>query len=133
MLSILPAGDIVEESSELFHSRAMIDLISALKKSSYDYIIIDSPPVTRVIDSLILGKIVNNVVMVVRHNYSLRESVLWGIKELKNENIRISGVVVNACDIANSSFKYKYGYGYGYKYAYEPTAGDKNMIKKISS
>ena len=38
--------------------------------------------------------------MVVRHNYSLRESVLWGIKELKNENIRISGVVVNACDIA---------------------------------
>ncbi len=130
ILSILPAGDITEESSELFQSKTMIELISALKTSSYDYILIDTPPLTRVIDSLILGKIINNMVMVVRYNYTLRESVSWGIKELRNENINIIGVVANACDIEKSSFKYKYGYGYGYEYAYESNKSNGKSKRK---
>lgn len=128
-LSILPAGDVTEESSELFQSKTASELIKALNSSSYDYILIDTPPITRVIDSLILGKLVNNMVMVVRYNYTLRDSVAWGIKEVRNENINIIGMVANACDIEKSSFKYKYGYGYGYEYAYtSENSGKKRKI-----
>jgi len=60
-LNILPAGDVSENSSELLQSAKFLELIKALKSSFYDYVLIDTPPITRVIDSLILGRIINNV------------------------------------------------------------------------
>ena len=56
--------------------------------------------------------------MVTRYNYTLKDSVIAGIQELRNEKINISGAIVNACEIEKTSFKNKYGYGYGYEYAY---------------
>ena len=128
-LNILPAGDISENSSELLQSKKFLDLMDKLISDSYDYILIDTPPVTRVIDSLILGRIINNVILVIRDNFSYRESVEEGIKEFKNENIHIIGVIANGFEIEKSSFKHKYGYGYGYKYAYEPDRFNKKNKK----
>jgi capsular exopolysaccharide synthesis family protein len=119
-LNILPAGDVSENSSELLQSAKFLDLIKTLKASAYDYILIDTPPITRVIDSLILGRIINNVILIIRDNFSLKESIEEGIKEFNNEKINIIGVIANGFEIEKSSFKHKYGYGYGYKYAYEP-------------
>jgi capsular exopolysaccharide synthesis family protein len=132
LLSILPAGGVTEESSDLFQSNLTISLINALQSSTFDYILIDTPPVTRVIDSVILGTLVNNAVMIVRYNYSIRESVYSGVKELLKEKVSIVGVVANACDIEKSSYKHKYGYGYGYKYAYEPDDYSKKKKKGIN-
>ena len=132
LLSILPAGDVNEKSSELFQSPRTIDLINALKSSIYDYILVDTPPITRVVDALILGKLINNLVMIVRYNYSLKDSVYWGINEIKKEKIKLLGIVANACDIEKSAFRNKYGYGYGYKYAYTPTKKNKKK-KKFSA
>ena len=131
-LNILPAGDISENSSELLQSAKFLDLIKALKSSFYDYVLIDTPPITRVIDSLILGRIINNVILIVRDNFSLKESVEEGIKEFNNEKINIIGVIANGFEIEKSNFKHKYGYGYGYKYAYEPNKFNKKN-KKISN
>ena len=129
-LSILPAGDVSEQSSNLLQSNKTTELINALKNSSYDYVLIDTPPITRVVDALILSRIINNLILVVRYNYSLRESVNFGIEELNKDKINILGVVANDCNVTRSTFKHKYGYGYGYKYAYEPNRDKKN--KKIS-
>jgi len=131
-LNILPAGDISENSCELLQSAKYLELIKALKSSFYDYVLIDTPPITRVIDSLILGRIINNVILVVRDNFSLKESVEEGIKEFNNEKINIIGVIANGFEIEKSNFKHKYGYGYGYKYAYEPNKFNKKN-KKISN
>ncbi len=130
-LSILPSGDISEHSSDLFQSAKATVLINALKSSFYDYILIDTPPVTRVIDALILGRIIGNSVMIVRDKHTLRESLDWGIKELRNENVNVFGVVVNACEIEKTSYKHRYGYGYGYKYAYKDNG--KGKVKKEKS
>ena len=132
LLSILPAGDVSEKSSELFQSPLANELINALRTSYYDYILIDTPPVTRVVDSLILGRLLKNSILVVRYNFSIRDSVYWGIKEMKNENIKIFGTVVNACEIEKSTFRHKYGYGYGYKYGYRSGKNGKGK-KKIES
>jgi len=118
-LSLLSAGDVSENSSNLLQSSKAIELINALKSSTYDYVLIDTPPITRVVDTLILTRLVNNLVLVVRYNFSLRESVIWGIEEIKKENVNIIGVIANGCNVEKSSFKHKYGYGYSYKYSYE--------------
>lgn len=133
LISILPAGDVNENSSELFQSLRTGYLINALKSSVYDYVLIDTPPITRVVDSLILGKIINNIVLVVRYNYSLSDSVFWGVNEIKKEKIKIQGIVANACEIEKSAFRNKYGYGYGYKYAYKPSENKKKKNKFSSA
>ena len=71
----------------------------------YDYIIIDTPPVTRVVDTLILGKTVRNAILVVRPNHSFKEGVKWGIDELTQANIKIHGLVINAAEIKESSYQ----------------------------
>jgi capsular exopolysaccharide synthesis family protein len=128
-LNILPAGNVSENSSELLQSAKFLELIKALKSSFYDYVLIDTPPITRVIDTLILGRIINNVILIVRDNLSFLESVEEGLKELKNEKINIIGVIANGFEIEKTSFKHKYGYGYGYKYVYEPNKFNKQNKK----
>ncbi len=137
-ISFLPSGEISEKSSSLFQSQKASDLINDLKSSFYDYILIDTPPVTRVVDTLILSRMVENVIMITRYNYTLKDTALAGLQELRNENINISGAIVNACEIEKTSFKYKYGYGYGYEYSYNNKNGksknpnfSKTVYKKI--
>ena len=88
-------------------------------------------PVTRVIDALILGRIIGNAVMIVRDKHTLKDSLDWGIKELRSENVNIFGAVINACEIEKTSYKHRYGYGYGYKYSYKNS--DKSKIVKEKS
>jgi len=140
-ISIMPSGEISEKSTSLLQSQKASDLIDILNNSSYDYILIDTPPINRVIDTLILSRLVENTIMVTRDNYTLRDAIISGVQELRNEKINISGVVVNACEIEKTAFKDKYGYGYGYEYAYnnknnktlkkKPVVNEKFKISKI--
>lgn len=115
-VDILTAGGIREDSSELLNSERMLSLLKVINITFYDYIIIDTPPVTRVVDTLILGKTIKNAILVVRPNHSFKEGVKWGIDEMNQANIKIHGLVVNAAEIKESSYRYRYGYGYGYGY-----------------
>jgi capsular exopolysaccharide synthesis family protein len=115
-LNILPAGGINQDSSDLLGSEKMERLIEMIKDSSYDYILFDTPPVTRVVDALVLSRFIHDIVMIVRPDHTVRDSVGWGIQELERESAKITGLVVNACEIENSYFKHRYGYGYGYEY-----------------
>ena len=122
-ISFLPSGDISEKSSSLLQSQKAIDLINDLKSSFYDYILIDTPPITRVVDTLILSRLIENIIMITRYNHTMRDSAISGLQELRNENIDITGAIVNACEIEKSTHKYKYGYGYGYEYSYSSQNG----------
>jgi capsular exopolysaccharide synthesis family protein len=114
-IDIIPAGGVREDSSSLLGSDQMKSLFNNIDKSVYDYIIIDTPPVTRVVDTLVLGKYVRNAILVVRPDTSMKESVMGGIQEMRQARIRIHGVVANAAEIQKSYYyRYRYGYGYGY-------------------
>ena len=102
-ISFLPSGEISENSSSLLQSQKAIDLINDLKSSFYDYILVDTPPVTRVIDTLILSRLIENVIMVTRYDHTLKDAAIAGIQELRNEDINISGAIVNACEIEKST------------------------------
>jgi len=115
LIDILPAGGLSEESGTLLNSTRMKLLFSHLNNSNYDIIIFDTPPVTRVVDPLVMTKFIKNVVLVIRPKHSLNETVRWGMQELRQSNVNIIGMVANAADIENSYYyRYRYGYGYGY-------------------
>ncbi len=107
-------GDI-SNSSELLELEKMKRLLE-ISSSKYDYILIDSPPVNLVVDTLVLGNHVQNVILIVRPNHSTKEGVKFSLEEIKQSSLNVCGFVVNACNLDKSSNKYKFGYGYGSGY-----------------
>ncbi|MDH3267274.1 MAG: polysaccharide biosynthesis tyrosine autokinase [Ignavibacteria bacterium] len=115
LIDILPTGGLTLDSSNLLNSERMEDLVNLIDTSVYDFVIIDTPPVTRVVDTLILGKFFKDAVLVVRPDMSLKENVKEGLKDMADAKIKIRGLVVNAAVIEKSYYyKHRYGYGYGY-------------------
>jgi len=134
-LSIMPAGGVTEKSSAYLSSERMKTLLTSIDTSIYDYIIVDTPPVTRVIDTLALGEFVKNAILVVRPDMSHKETVIGGIEEMNHARIKIRGIVGIAVDIQKSyHYKYRYGYGYGYSNGNNNGSGDNtNIISKGQS
>jgi capsular exopolysaccharide synthesis family protein len=112
-LDYIPAGGTVENSSEILESERMKSLIEELSPQ-YDHVLIDTPPVTRVIDTLVLGNTVKDIILVIRPNHTFKGSVALGIEEMELANMNILGFIMNASALSELSQKYKYGYGYGY-------------------
>jgi capsular exopolysaccharide synthesis family protein len=114
-IDIIPAGGLSSDSGTLLDSTRMRLLFKSLDTTQYDLILIDTPPVTRVVDPLVLSHSIHISIVVVRPEHSLLETVRWGISELLNAKINIKGLVINAADIQKSYYyKHRYGYGYGY-------------------
>jgi polysaccharide biosynthesis transport protein len=127
-LIFLPSGTIGDSSvSELFHDINMFESIKKLE-SSFDLIVIDSPPLMLYSDAMILSSHFKNVLLVVKSN-TKEEDALKSKKILDKVGARISGVVVNNVKrsvLLGNSYNYKLGYGYGYGYGYA-----KEIEKKI--
>lgn len=118
-IDLLPGGIFRENSTELLASPKMKSLIRE-KKRSYDFILIDTPPITRTVDTFVLGEFIKDIILVIRPNHTFRDNILWAIQEFERARINILGVVANACELSNSTYKHRYDYGYGEenKYGY---------------
>jgi capsular exopolysaccharide synthesis family protein len=129
-IDVLPAGGTREDSSHLLNSERMRLLFNAIDTSFYDYIIIDTPPVTRVVDTLILGRLIKDAILIVRPGHSFKEAVLGGIQEMLQARIKLRGIVANAAEIKDSYYyKYRYSYGYGYNYGEKKKNSSKKKTK----
>ena len=72
--------------------------------------IIDTAPITRLADAISLGRIVKDTILVIREGQTIKESISWAIAELQTSEINFQGLVVNDCEVKNTSYKYQYGY-----------------------
>lgn len=130
---IIPSGGIRENSSTLLSSERMKSIFEKINTSAYDYVILDTTPVTRVVDTLVLGQYVKNALLIVRPDTSIKEAVIGGIQDLRNAQIKILGVIANATEIQNS-YRYRYSYGYGYGYGNsQKDNGSGHIVKKVGS
>lgn len=93
-LDILPAGSPAPNPAELLSSQTMRNLILDLS-TRYELILIDSPPVLPVADSLMLSRLVDSVVLVTRSNYTERHAAAEARRRLVRVNARLLGVVLN--------------------------------------
>ena len=108
-LSALPAGSYPRYPAELLGSDRMQKLAGAWS-ASYDYVLIDSPPILAVADAVILSRLADTTLLVARHGRSTQKSVERAYRTLHNADGRHVCVVVNGVSRDSVSFDEFYGY-----------------------
>lgn len=115
----ITSGTLPPNPAELLSSKMMEELLSYLSEH-YDYIFIDSPPITIVTDALILSKYVTGVILVVRQKYTTHDLIKKALSSLEFAEAKVLGLVLNDAERLYNGYRYsKYGYKYkryGYKY-----------------
>lgn len=118
---VLTVGALPPNPAELVGSDKMIALVRMLSEM-YDYVFIDTPPVSVVTDAAILSRYVDGVVLVARAGETTKQALNASKKALEDVNAHILGAVLNDFDARKHAYGggyYSYHYGkYGYKYAY---------------
>ena len=94
---LLPVGVIPPNPSELLSSRQMEGLVRYLARK-YEYVLLDLPPVTAVPDVLAATKLMDGVVMVVRDRYSDTDSMTEALRQLRQAEVKILGVVLTCAN-----------------------------------
>ena len=93
-LSLISAGDPPPNPAELIGSERMKQVLTALRQR-YDYIIVDLPPVNLVSDPLVISKLLDGIVLIVRHGFSKRREVLEAVRKLRFVGAPLLGTVYN--------------------------------------
>jgi len=118
-LDLLPSGPIPPNPAEVVGSRKMHQLLETLKKH-YQRVVVDSPPLTAVTDAVVLAKMVDGVVLVIRAGHTPAPVVQNGVAHLKAVNAHVLGAVLN--DVSTGRDGYYY---YPYYYYYYGESGQK--------
>jgi succinoglycan biosynthesis transport protein ExoP len=113
-LDILPSGPVPPFPSEMLSSEAMRTLLDTLA-AQYSHIVIDSPPILSVTDGVILGRVVDAVVLVIRHGKSNKNIMRRARDLLARSGAPVAGLVLNAVDLNSPEYYGYYGYS-GYSY-----------------
>lgn len=117
---IMPSGDIPPNPSELLGSKRMESALASLRET-FDYIIIDLPPVNIVSDALSIANLITGMIVVIREEYTEKKELEYCFRQLKLSNVNILGCVMNETSSGSGSYgKYKrYKYYKYYRYYYK--------------
>ena len=119
-IDIMPAGTIPLNPLELLSSPRVATLLAELR-GRYQKIIIDTPPVHAVSDALVLSRLSDAVVMVVKADHTRSGLVQLSLSKLVNAHARVVGVVLNDLDLKNAERYGSYGYYQYYAQSSEST------------
>ncbi len=130
-LFLVSAGTRVKNSSELLTNGKIEDLIMKLEEE-FDYVIIDTAPVSLVTDAYILSACCDITLYVVRHNYTAK--VFVQRIDGNNKISRLNNIAIVFNGIKARGFgKKSYGFGYGYGYAYNEKRPKKSKVRLVKS
>ena len=115
-LEIITSGAKRFDMSDIV-SREQIKKFFDVLKVEYDYLIIDSPPVQPVSDTLILTQASDYNIFLIRSDSSKTLAFMSSIKKIQNVGAKIDGIVINDLDTSKGSY-YNYNYNYNYSSSY---------------
>ena len=108
-LSIIPAGNVPPNPSELLSSEKMLKGLEDLQKM-FDVIIFDSTPCILVTDAIIISRIVDATIIVSSHKSTKIENLKEVQKNIENVGGKIAGVIINKVPVSLKKYKSKYYY-----------------------
>lgn len=117
-LEVLTAGSIPPNPSELLGSKRFESFIEEAEKN-YDYIFIDTPPISIVSDALIVAQRTAGLAFVIRDGVTPYDAIQHVFESAKFAGIKILGTIMNGVNAKSSKYSYKKynGYrNYGYNY-----------------
>ena len=116
---MLPVGTVPPNPTELLSTQNMQIVLQVLKEN-YDYVIIDTPPVSVVTDAAIIGGMVDGAFLVVRSDYAPVEMVQLAKRKLESVHVKIFGIILSRFDAKKTSGQSGYYYSYNdYYYNYD--------------
>ena len=93
-LSVIPAGNIVENPSELVTSSTMTQMLADVGSRYSDrYVIIDSPPPLFAPETIAVSKHVDGIIVVIRNDKTLKKNVAEMLEKL--DRSKVIGIVLN--------------------------------------
>ena len=111
-LDIITSGEKRFDMSDIVNKEQIKKFLDVLKME-YDYVIVDSPPVQPVSDTLILTQASDYNLFVIRSEETRTVSFMSSIKKIQNVGTKISGIIINDLDTSKDSY-------YSYYYSYSP-------------
>ncbi len=119
-LHIITSGEIKIDMSDVVSKDQLKKFFDTLK-IEYDYVIIDSPPVQPVSDTLILAQAVDKNFFIIRADETTTGSLMSSIKKIKSVGSKIDGIILNDVDTSKGSYGYYNYYQNYYGKAYKQT------------
>jgi polysaccharide biosynthesis transport protein len=109
-IDVLPCGKPPPNPLELVSSERFAQMLDRVA-DNYDRIVIDSPPCVPVSDSLLLSRLTDAVIFLVKADSTPRAQVASAVNSLRQSGAPLIGAVLNEADTQRQS-----GFGYGYYY-----------------
>jgi capsular exopolysaccharide synthesis family protein len=128
-LSAVTSGKLPPNPPALIGSTAVKRFLEECRER-FTWIILDAPPIVSVTDPLLLAKIADMVLMVVRYNQVDRKLARRSLIALRRTDARVVGVVLNGIDPKSDSYHYYYSY---YQERREPDGKVTRMRRPTSS
>ncbi len=126
-LDVITAGPVPPNASELVLSPNVDQLLAKLKER-YDYIVIDTPPLMLISDSMVLLRKVDVGMFVMNTEKATRGGVRHLEEIVQSNNLSHTALILNNVKVKKWKYYYgryghRYGYGYGYGYGQEYSSG----------
>ena len=115
-LSMINAGPVAPNPNELLAKSKLDELIKDLREQ-FDFIIIDTAPVGLVSDSLMLNRIADINLYIVRADYTPKKNIVDATIIYNEEKLNNMYFILNSVDFNKRYYKYGYGKQYGYGYS----------------
>lgn len=97
-LYILTAGRLAIDPVGLLGSSRMDNLIESVA-DEFDYVLLDTPSILLVPDTIALAKHIVNIYLVVRHNYTKNQDIISALDALDLINCSAKGIIYNDAPI----------------------------------
>jgi protein-tyrosine kinase len=104
-ICLITAGGSVPNPSELLGSNRFRELVLSVK-NRFDIIIIDSPPIAAVTDSLIIGNSVDGMILIVENGKTPKRALPHIAQILEKSRIRVIGAIMNKISITQNNYYY---------------------------
>ena len=115
-IEVMTSGTRRSDLTDLTTTKKLRQFFDILK-NNYDYVIIDTPPIQPVSDTLFISQATDHNLLIVRANHTKLVGIKSILKKLENVDVKVDGLIFNDLDTSKASYYgyYQYG-GYYNKY-----------------
>lgn len=112
-LHVMTCGPIPPNPPGLIGLAKFRDALAELKRT-YDWVVMDSPPIATLADSVVLASLADMMVMIIKHNENDRDLIRRSVKRLRDIRANLVGAVLNSVDLERTYYGDYYYAGYKY-------------------
>jgi len=130
---LLPRGALPPNPSDLLMSQKMREVLRDLRES-FDFIVVDSPPIIAVSDAAVLSALCDGVLLVFHGQQTTTPAARRAVERLESIGAPILGVILNGIDIRNPDYldyrSYYPSYYASVREESSPTNGERAHVVK---